>query len=137
MIGRQLAAADGPKYLGLPGSKPFMGWRTATQSHLVYLTEGVFDWLLLYQWGYPAAALLGTHVRAAQLRALERFERVYLLLDGDEPGRAATGRLAAALGKRAVPIVLPGGAKDVADLALIPGGRDALTRAVGTQERAA
>ena len=122
LVGRVLDDSAGPKYLGLPGRKPLLGWEAASAEREVWLTEGVFDWLALRSWGYPALALVGTHVRAAALRALARFERIYLLLDNDDAGRAATSELVRTLGQRAVPVSLPG-AKDVAELAARPTGR--------------
>ena len=129
LIGRAVGLDDtGPKYLGLPGRKPLLGWETAAKEQSVWLTEGVFDWLTLRQWGFPAVALTGTHLRPAALRALEQFERVYLALDADAAGEEATARIAAALGSRAVPVRLPG-VKDVAELALHADGRALLVRA--------
>jgi single-strand DNA-binding protein len=71
-------------------------------------------------------------VRADQLAALRRFPRVYLVLDGDEAGRAATAALREALGERAVAVPLPHlrGVKDVADLALLASGRRLFLRAL-------
>ena len=122
LVGRALDDGAAPKYLGLPSRKPLLGWEAASAESEVWLTEGVFDWLALRCWGYPALALVGTHVRGAALAALARFERIHLLLDNDEAGRAATAELARTLGQRAVPVALPG-AKDVAELAARPGGR--------------
>lgn len=122
LVGRAVGDGAAPKYLGLPGRKPLLGWEAASAEREVWLTEGVFDWLALRSWGYPALALVGTHVRAAALEALARFERIYLLLDSDDAGRAATAELARTLGQRAMPVALPG-AKDVAELAARPEGR--------------
>jgi DNA primase len=119
------------KYLGLPGPKPLLGWETAAKSPTAILVEGVFDGLALRQWGYPALALVGTHVRPAVVRALGvRFRRLYLALDADDAGRAASEALRRALGPRAVALQLPTGVKDVADLALRPDGRAAFARAL-------
>lgn len=125
-----------PRYLGLPGRKPLLGWETARDEGAVYVTEGPFDWLALRSWGLPSLALVGTHVRREALAALARFGRVYLALDGDAAGREATDALRGLLGARAVPVALPG-VKDVADLALRPDGGDAFRRAVTEATRAA
>ena len=95
-----------------------------------WLTEGPFDWLALRQWGYPALCLVGTHASAPALQALQRFARVYLVLDADDAGRAATATLTRALGRRARPVPLPG-VKDVAELAERPDGRTRFARALG------
>ena len=130
LVGRALAT-DGPapRYLGLPGRKPLLGWATAREARAVVLTEGPFDWLALRAWGFPALALVGTRARREALAALARFGRVYLALDGDAAGRDAAALLRAALGPRAVPVPLPG-VKDVAELALLPEGRATFRRAV-------
>lgn len=137
LVGRAVAANDAaPRYLGLSGRKPLLGWESARDERAVYLTEGPFDWLALRSWGLPALALVGTHARRETLAALARFPRVYLALDGDAAGREATDALRGLLGARAVPVALPG-VKDVADLALRPDGRDAFRRAAAEATRAA
>lgn len=137
LVGRAVAPGDTtPRYLGLPGRKPLLGWESVREERTVYLTEGPFDWLALRSWDLPALALIGTHARREELDSLARFPRVYLALDSDEAGREATEALRGLLGARAVPIPLPG-AKDVADLALRPDGRDAFRRAVAEATRAA
>jgi DNA primase len=91
--------------------------------------------LALRQWGYPAIALLGTSVPPDQLDLLRSFERVYLVLDADDAGVAATVQLADAIGSAAVPVSLPEGIKDPAELATRPDGQvlfaQALLEAVG------
>jgi len=123
LVGRTITdpTGDQPKYLGLPGTKPLLGWEAVAAERMVVVVEGPFDWLTLQRWHYPSVALVGTHVRPAAVKALARFERIYLALDGDEAGRAAAADLARTLGERAVEIVLPG-VKDVGELALRPDG---------------
>ena len=117
LVGRTIEArTDGPKYLGLPGRKPLLGWEVAKDSQEVFVVEGVFDWLALLKWGYPALALVGTHVHLTALKALARFERIFLLLDNDVAGQTAEGALVRGLGSRAVVIRLSH-VKDVAELA--------------------
>lgn len=131
LIGRALDAdpdASVPKYLGLPGRKPLLGWESAVSSRTVWVTEGPFDWLTLRSWGLPALALVGTHVGAAAVQALARFAEIYLVLDSDAAGQAAAAALAQALGQRAMPVRLPG-VKDVAELATLAQGRTMLLQA--------
>ncbi len=111
------AADVPPKYLGLPGSKPLVGLEQVAASPSVLATEGVFDWLTLCRWGYPAVALLGTHARSDIVERLRGFQRVYLVLDQDDAGLEATIQLVDALGPTAIPVALPDGIKDVAELA--------------------
>jgi DNA primase len=130
LVGRTIEAdCAAPKYLGLPGPKPLLGWELAAGCQEVWVVEGVFDYLALRSWGIPALALVGTHVRAETLTALGRFARLYLALDNDAAGREATRQLVAHLGPRAVPVAIPN-AKDVAELATSPQDRDALLRTV-------
>jgi DNA primase len=130
LIGRALDTRTTPRYLGLPGRKPLLGWAEAQDQPAVCLTEGVIDRLVLSGWGLPALALAGTHAAPAALAALARFPRLYLVLDNDTAGRAATATLQAALGGRARPMALPAGCKDVAELAEHPGGRAVFVRAL-------
>lgn len=130
--GRALDVAPAaPKYLHLPGPRPLLGLAEVGASREVYLAEGPFDRLALSAWGLPALALAGTHAAPPALDLLGRFERVFLALDNDAAGRAATASLRESLGSRAVPVRLPG-AKDVAELALQPDGRARFRRAVET-----
>ena len=134
LVGRTVGSEEGvPKYLGLPGRKPLLGWEAVSTQRAVWLVEGVFDWLTLRSWGVPALALVGTHVSGEALRSLARFERLYLALDNDEAGRAATEKLMQALGERALPMTPPG-VKDVAELAPDPEGRASFIRFVERQE---
>jgi DNA primase len=131
LIGRSIAAAaNGPKYLGLPGPKPLLGWDAAQDAAAVVVVEGVMDLLILAQWGVPAVALAGTHASAAHLAALRRAERVYLALDADAAGQAAAVVLAKALHPHSRLVTLPGGVNDVADLALRPTGCASFLRAL-------
>jgi len=130
LVGRTIEAqTDGPKYLGLPGRKPLLGWEAAKDSQKVFVVEGVFDWLTLLKWGYSALALVGTHVRRAVLKSLTAFDRVYLVLDNDEAGEAAAETLAWTLGSRAVIVRLPG-VKDVAEFAMQPHGHRSFAHAL-------
>jgi DNA primase len=89
LIGRLLSPAeDMPRYLGLPGSKPLLGWDDASRDlRGVCLVEGPLDLLALRQWGVPGLAVCGTGFSTATLRLLSRWERIYAALDGDAEGR--------------------------------------------------
>lgn len=137
LVGRTIDPDDTrPKYLGLPGRKRLLGWEAVSTERAVILVEGVLDWLTLQRWGFPALALVGTHVTPAALKALTRFARIALVLDNDGAGQAASAELIQALGSRAMPVTLPG-VKDVADLAPQPDGRDIFIRALQKTELAA
>ena len=130
LIGRLLDPTEpsqsrlAPKYLGLPGPKPLLGWDDAFRAtRSVSVVEGPLDLLALQMWGMPGVALAGCAPSREQLSLLTRFDRVYLALDRDRSGLQATERLAIELGERAVRIDLPAGVKDVADLAQHLDGR--------------
>ncbi|MGI9145620.1 MAG: toprim domain-containing protein [Chloroflexota bacterium] len=139
LIGRAPAedlAEDVPKYLGLPGAKPLLGWEQARGSASVCVVEGVFDFLAVRQWGYPVVGMLGTNVRPDLVDQLRGLPRVYLVLDTDDAGVQATLALREAIGPTAVPVALPDDVKDPAALASRPEGQaiftESLLRAVGT-----
>jgi DNA primase len=148
LVGRAIGESTTvPRYLGLAGEKPLLGWEWAGAAPWpldpaaapgVLVVEGPFDWLTLVQWGIPAVALVGTRVRREALEELGGFNRLYLLLDDDEAGRAGAAAIRQALGPRATLVTLPG-VKDVAELAPRPEGpavfADALRR-VGHQPAA-
>jgi DNA primase len=138
LVGRLLdesPADDVPVHLGLPGPKPLLGLDQAHGSPTVVVTEGSFDYLTLRMWGYPAVATLGTHLRADLVDELRRFSRQLLVLDNDDAGLEATLTLQQQLGDTAIPVALPDGVKDPAQLTTLPDGRErfaaALLEAVG------
>jgi DNA primase len=140
LVGRLVPAGaepgdERPRYLGLPGTRPLLGWEHAARHRAVWLAEGTLDWLLLRRWGLPALGLGGASVPPRAVAALGRFARVYTLLDDDEPGRRATATLVDTLGSRAVPVPLPG-VHDVGELAQRPGGVGALLASARRAERA-
>ena len=128
LIGRCVSDGAAPRYLGLPGRKPLLGWELAQQQPWIVVTEGMFDFLVLRQWGYPAVALGGTSIGPRLLRALRPFERVYLALDNDDAGREAAMKAETLLRPRAHRLDLSG-VKDVAELAVVAGGRQRLDAA--------
>ena len=141
LTGRRLAGSGaGPKYLSLTGPKPLLGHDSLGGSPIAYVVEGPFDWLTLVRWGYPALALLGTHVSRGGLDALARYPRLVLALDADPAGREAERLLAARFGPRVICLDLRSvGAKDVGELGPLPDGherfRAALDAALRARER--
>jgi DNA primase len=65
----------------------------ATSRQTVIVVEGYFDCVRVHQAGFPfVVALMGSSLSASQERVLaERFEQVFLMLDGDAAGCAASG----------------------------------------------
>lgn len=125
--GRRLDDRE-PRYLNLRVEKPILG-HGQVDGDAVILVEGPFDWLTAIEWGFAAAALLGTRVSDRAEQQLGRFEQVYLALDNDEAGQQAAAELAGRLGHRAIRVHLPPGVHDVSSLAQ-NGGRAAFIRCV-------
>jgi DNA primase len=76
----------------------------------IVVVEGFFDCLQVTQAGFPCVALMGCSMSEAQEKLLVKyFESAWLMLDGDEAGRAATleisGRLLYSHWIRAVSLV--------------------------------
>jgi DNA primase len=117
------------KYLGLAGEKPVLGFERAAGRREVFLTEGAFDWLTAVSWHLPAFSTCGTDFPPDRLGWLARARVVFGVLDGDQAGREAAERFGLALGRRWVPLELPGGS-DLNDLGCQPGGRALFFRLV-------
>ena len=101
------------------------------------VAEGVFDWLVLAQWGLPACAALGTQGLERVASALRGCPRVLLAFDNDEAGREAGAKLGDLLGPRAAALSLPAGVSDVAELAASSHGRTVFEHLLTRAARAA
>jgi DNA primase len=129
MTGRVLESPDGeplitgPRYLGLPGAKPLLGWDDAIRdTREVCVIEGPTDLLALRLWGMSGLGLAGNAIRSDMLNLLSRFHRLYLALDPDKGGREGSERLAGHLGSRAISVRLPEG-QDPGELVKFPDGK--------------
>ena len=124
LVGRAIDPERSPRFQALPGPKPVLGLgRLGANPSWVVLTEGVFDWLALVQWGLPACAALGTQGMERVAASLRGCSRVFLAFDADDAGREAAERLGGLLGRRAATVDLLEGVTDVAELATHPHGR--------------
>jgi DNA primase len=92
--------------------------------------EGPFNVLALRQWDVPALALCGTGQSVEALSLLERWQRVYAVLDGDAAGYEATALLVQLLGPRVIPLELPPGINDPAELACRADGQELFQAAI-------
>ena len=124
LTGRAVATGAKPRFQAVPGPKPVLGLaRLGPSPPWAVLTEGVFDYLALASWGYPACAALGTQGLDKIAAVLRGCPRVFLTFDNDEAGQEATQGLKALLGRRAAVVRLPRGIADVGELAKLPHGR--------------
>ena len=129
LAGRAIDPTRSPRFQSLPGPKPVLGLgRLGPAPRWLVLTEGLFDWLALTQWGLPACAALGTQGMERVAPALRGCSRVLLALDSDDAGREASRRLGDLLGRRAAIVTLPDGVGDMAELATHPHGRAVFLR---------
>ncbi len=126
LVGRRVPGASGfgPKYLTLSGApKPLYGRERVEDSPEVFIVEGPIDYLLLWQWGYPAVSTLGSHVKAEHIEALQGFSHadgrphVYLVPNRDDAGRKMWRTCKEAFGDRMRTVLVPEGMEDVGDLA--------------------
>ena len=129
LAGRAVDPGVVPRFQALPGPKPVLGLgRLGPAPPWAVLTEGVFDWLTLAGWGFPACAALGTQGVEKVAASLRGCGRVFLAFDADDAGREAAGRLQSLLGRRAAAVSLPEGVGDAAELAVRPRGRAVFLR---------
>lgn len=114
LIGRAWQTG-GPRYLSLAGARPLLGLERIRGVAVVFLTEGVFDWLTAIGWGLSACCLCGTHGTERQFAAFEGVRRIIAVFDGDVAGREAADGLGRRFGRRWCPVPLPDGC-DLNDL---------------------
>ena len=124
LTGRAVDTGARPRFQAVPGPKPVLGLANHGPSPpLLILTEGVFDYLALAAWGYPACAALGTQGMDKVAASLRGCPQVLLAFDNDNAGREAAEGLKALLGRRAAVVNLPQGVADVGQLAALPHGQ--------------
>ena len=124
--GRAIKPGARPRFQALTGPKPVLGLgRIPHDARWVIVTEGMFDWLTLAQWGLPTCAALGTQGLERVASAVSRFTNVFVAFDCDDAGMAAAERLSALLDRRSAVVRLPRDFLDVGELATAPDGRAA------------
>ena len=70
---------------------------------LLFITEGVFDWLVLYQEGYSVLAFKDNKFWKSVLEKIRDFKKVILAYDSDEAGQNYTYKAAQVLIKNRIP----------------------------------
>ena len=124
LVGRAVDAQAKPRFQALPGQKPVLGQgRLGPAPSVAIVAEGVFDYLTLASWGYPAVAALGTQGMDKVAAALRGCPRVFLAFDNDDVGNQAAQELKGLLGNRAAVVNLPDAIGDVGELATVPDGQ--------------
>jgi DNA primase len=115
LYGRSVGSAFAHRFL--PGTKGGLyAWEKIRQSSEVILVEGLFDYAVLRQAGFPnVTCSLGTHLNAEQFQQLSEGPRtVYLTFDVDDKqsGQQAAKQLAHRLGVHGIAarrVLLPEG----------------------------
>ena len=138
LTGRAVDAGAAPRFQAVPGPPPVLGLaRLGPAPAWAIVAEGVFDYLVLAAWGYPAVAALGTQGVDKVAAALRGCPRVFLAFDNDGAGATAAEDLKQLLGRRAAVVNLPDGVADVGELAALPYGQPLFRRLLARAARAA
>ncbi len=138
LTGRAVQPNARPRFQALPGPKPVLGLAALGPApSWVIVAEGVFDYLTLTAWGYPAVAALGTQGMDKVAAALRGCPRVFLAFDNDDAGNAAAASLKQLLGNRAAVVNLPPGVADLGELATQPNGQLRFLRLLAQAARSA
>jgi DNA primase len=124
---------DRIKYLGLRMPKPIYGFHEVAKSPIIFLAEGQFDWLLLRQWGYPAAVLSGSSLPKYHFTAL-KDKVVIIIPDNDSAGMTAAKSVHTSLPKSYIVNWSEYGFKDIGELGAREDGEDILTNIIRGQE---
>ena len=89
------------KYLTMaPTNKAILLYNYLKEGEPVILTEGHFDALRLFHLGLPAVAIFGTENWSdikKSLITLKRPSKVYVMMDGDQPGYLAAEEIATSI----------------------------------------
>lgn len=100
-IGRHTLSSGNPKYLVYPSGKPLPCYPSIVESgSTIVLVEGIFDMLNLYDKGMRnAVTMFGTQSLKSAIKEkmlpfkIQGVTKVFLMLDGDNAGRAAAKEL--------------------------------------------
>lgn len=99
----------GEKYLSLPGSTAHLyGVDNIRGESTVHIAAGEFDCAILNQLGFPAVGVPGEKMwKPEWTEALVDAQRIFIILDPDETGKAGAEKLATILGPRCRVVELP------------------------------
>ena len=125
MSGRALGPARA-KYLFLPDiTKPLYGWSRVDPRRPVFVVEGIFCHMTLWQWGYQGVAILGASLKREHALALKQVERLVFIPDNDPGGEGlkAAEQWREAVGHGII-LRLPDDVDDLNDLAQRPDGEE-------------
>lgn len=116
---KQATPSMPPKYVGMEGDTVgiFNADVLGNDAHTVVICEGEVDCMLLDQAGYQAVSSTGGAGtwKPEWVRFFTHCRKVYLLFDNDEAGLNGLKKVHTLM-RRAKPIFLPAGVKDVGDM---------------------
>ena len=136
LTGRAVQPNARRRFQALPGSKPVLGLAALGPAPpWAIVAEGVFDWLALTAWDYPAVAALGTQGMDKVALSLRGCPRVFLAFDNDDAGNTAAQELKGLLANRAAVVNLPQGVADLGELATLPNGQRLFRRLLARAAR--
>ena len=95
--------------------RPYSNHLYSTDAEQVALVEGQADAITFGEWGIPALAIAGMHVRDELLTALRQHRRVFVALDNTPEALEKSRDIARKLGATAFIPHLPDGVKDAND----------------------
>ena len=144
MTGRTVRENVKPRFNALPGSKAILGIGTLPRRmKRLIVSEGVFDWLTLCEWGLPSVTLAGNGNIDRLIQQLNKVQaaEVILALDANEKGESLTRKLLGldleegeeprATLANASAIRLPDGFEDIGEMATVPDGKLRFIAALG------
>ena len=110
---REAVAGANPKPTSKNCEKILFGWQAIDpDAREVYITEGEIDAVSMYDFGFPALSVpFGGGKGNKQdwieneFHNLDRFEKIYLCLDNDQPGQEAVAEIAQRLGRHRCRVV--------------------------------
>ena len=121
-----MGSMDMPRFQSIPGRKPLLGAGAIPTGAKIIVTEGVFDALILWEWGYDAVALAGNGNIESMLAELRRVKAksILLALDSDDKTAMMQEGIVSEIECPVRIVTLPAGVGDVGDLATMPDGRE-------------
>ena len=120
IVGRKLNEDDQyPKYIATPGTPPdaLGAGKLNPDAEFVVMCEGIFDYLLVKSWRYPAVCSMGTDGLQKASKAVEHIPFIILTYDNDEAGNRATLEMQALNPGRTTIFPIPPNKKDISEFA--------------------
>lgn len=131
MTGRTIANSK-TKYVHTRGIRALHGFFEVRKSPVLFLVEGQMDWLMLRQWGWPAAAIGGSRLTRQNEIALES-KRIIYVPDNDDTGRKNAEKISERFPNTTVLDYSEFGVKDVAEFAQIKASERVFTDMIREQ----